>query len=325
MNGCMRYLLLLIIFLLSVGSLQAQSTDTIEYYLKHNMQRCEPVFATYYRIGVREGQWWKVKDFYMDSKFKKSEGYYTKYENDSFSHKEGIHYTYYSNGKLHDKVTYVNNLKEGIFKAYDTTGRLKDSIFYKNDLPNKFGYGWYRDGTVRFKGVYDTAATGIGEEWEYHHNGKLSSYGKTSKGYLLDSIWTYYHENGNISSLETYLADSLKGIICYNEDGTVYENSDCKPVLFATAEYNVNHFISENIRYPKKAINRNIEGVVIVAFTVEVDGSIDNIHAIGRHIAGGCEEEAIRVIKLMPKWKPCKHHNRIVRMFFTQPVTFRLE
>ncbi len=90
-------------------------------------------------------------------------------------------------------------------------------------------------------------------------------------------------------------------------------------------EYNINTFLIENLKYPQKAVDNSIQGMVLVQFTVEIDGTLNNISPFGRYIGGGCEEEAVRVIKQMPKWKPAKHHNRLVSFKYTQPITFRLE
>ena len=82
-------------------------------------------------------------------------------------------------------------------------------------------------------------------------------------------------------------------------------------------------FIYENIKYPPTARENNITGMVVVQFVVEPDGSISNIKAL-RDVGGGCGEEAIRVIKKMPRWNPGKQRGRPVRVMFTLPVKFKL-
>lgn len=319
----MKYLLLLVILIFGALSLNAQNVDTIEQYLNYDMKKCEPANATYFRMAIKEGQWWKVKDFYIKEQVKKYDGYFVKYDHDTFSYKQGMHTEYHENGRIRNKVRYLNNLREGLYKAYDTGGRITDSVLFKNNLPNKYGYGWYSDGKVRMKGVYDTDTTGIGEEWEYHPNGKLASYGKLAKGYLSDSVWTYYHENGNISSIETYSKDSLLSITCYNEDGTISKDS-CVSMIIPKPLFDINTFLNENLIYPQDALDNSVQGMVLVEFTVKIDGTINNISTSRRLVGGGCEEEAIRVIKLMPKWKPAKHHGKLIDFKYILPITFKL-
>ncbi len=83
-------------------------------------------------------------------------------------------------------------------------------------------------------------------------------------------------------------------------------------------------FIQNNVKYPLYAIENKIEGTVIVQFVVEEDGSIGPIE-ITKGIKGGCDEEAIRIVKSMPKWKPGKQAGKTVRVWYTIPVTFKLK
>ncbi len=82
-------------------------------------------------------------------------------------------------------------------------------------------------------------------------------------------------------------------------------------------------FISNNVKYPKQALENGIQGKVYVTFVVEVDGSISNIKVL-RDIGGGCGAEAVRVVKLMPKWKPGTQRGKAVRVQFNLPVEFKL-
>ncbi len=83
-------------------------------------------------------------------------------------------------------------------------------------------------------------------------------------------------------------------------------------------------FITENIKYPQIAKENGIEGKVFITFVVEKDGSISNVRLL-RDIGGGCGEEAIRVVKAMPKWKPGKQRGQAVRVQFNMPINFVLQ
>ncbi|HRS54282.1 MAG TPA: energy transducer TonB [Bacteroidales bacterium] len=83
-------------------------------------------------------------------------------------------------------------------------------------------------------------------------------------------------------------------------------------------------FIASNIKYPQIARENGIEGKVFVTFVVEKDGSITNVKLL-RDIGGGCGEEAIRVVKAMPKWIPGKQRGQPVRVQFNMPINFVLQ
>lgn len=82
-------------------------------------------------------------------------------------------------------------------------------------------------------------------------------------------------------------------------------------------------FIKSNYRYPRDAQRANIEGKVFVQFVVNSDGSISNERVI-RGIGGGCDEEAMRLVQMMPKWVPGRQDGQIVAAYHTIPITFKL-
>ena len=83
-------------------------------------------------------------------------------------------------------------------------------------------------------------------------------------------------------------------------------------------------FLSENVKYPKEAVKKGIQGRVICQFVVEKDGSISNVEVVrsgGHHLL---DQEAVRVISIMPKWKPGTQRGKPIRVKYTIPVNFRL-
>ncbi len=82
-------------------------------------------------------------------------------------------------------------------------------------------------------------------------------------------------------------------------------------------------FLANNLHYPELAQESGIRGTVYLRFIVKADGSVTDIKII-RGIGGGCDEEAIRVVKLMPKWVPGKQKGKNVDVLFTMPISFVL-
>lgn len=82
-------------------------------------------------------------------------------------------------------------------------------------------------------------------------------------------------------------------------------------------------FLRENLVYPTVAKNAGLQGKVVVEFVVEPDGSLSNIR-IKRGKAPSLDEEALRVVKMMPKWTPGKQRNKAVRCRFSLPIIFQL-
>ncbi len=87
---------------------------------------------------------------------------------------------------------------------------------------------------------------------------------------------------------------------------------------------NLFQYLRDNLNYPRQAIDNYTSGTVVVQFVVEKDGSIGNIKILNP-VGDGCTEEAIRVVKSMPAWKPGKNHGEPVRVLFNLPVKFRIK
>ncbi len=82
-------------------------------------------------------------------------------------------------------------------------------------------------------------------------------------------------------------------------------------------------YLGENMKYPAMAKDAGITGTVFVTFVVKEDGSVSGVRVL-RGIGGGCDEEAIRVVQGMPKWKPGRQRGKSVRVQYNLPIRFVL-
>jgi TonB family protein len=110
----------------------------------------------------------------------------------------------------------------------------------------------------------------------------------------------------------------------YNSDNKVVESIFDKFPEFPGGEKAMNEFLASHIRYPHMALEYGIQGTVLITFTVQKDGSLLK-PMIARGIGGGCDEEAIRVVKLMPAWKPATRKGVPVECKFIMPTRFVLQ
>ena len=85
----------------------------------------------------------------------------------------------------------------------------------------------------------------------------------------------------------------------------------------------LNKFIAKNLRYPKSAYSKSIEGRVVARFIVETDGSISNAEIVNS-VSPDCDEETLRVINKMPKWNPGRHNGVAAACYYTLPISFKL-
>lgn len=93
--------------------------------------------------------------------------------------------------------------------------------------------------------------------------------------------------------------------------------------LFPGGDEALNKFLSQNLKYPKKAKDRNVQGTAYARFVIDVEGNISNIEVI-KGLGFGIDEEIIRVLKSSPKWKPARYSYRAVAQRLVIPVKFHL-
>lgn len=93
---------------------------------------------------------------------------------------------------------------------------------------------------------------------------------------------------------------------------------------FPGSEDSLNAFLHRNIHYPKDAKEKKIEGTVYLTFIIEKDGSISNIRVL-RSPSDLLSQEAIRLVKAMPKWKPATQYGYAVRQQNNLPIRFFLD
>ncbi len=105
-------------------------------------------------------------------------------------------------------------------------------------------------------------------------------------------------------------------------EGGISSNVDVYPRFPGGDEARL-YFLRKNVRYPELAIKNQVQGVVLLVFVIEIDGSVSNIR-VSRGIGGGCDEESVRVTKMMPQWDPGKRNGKAVRVLVRMPIVFRI-
>ncbi len=85
----------------------------------------------------------------------------------------------------------------------------------------------------------------------------------------------------------------------------------------------LNAWIGNHLKYPEIARSEGIEGQVVIQFVVNEDGSVSGAKIV-RSIGGGCDEEALRMVSSMPKWKPGRNNGTAVKVYYSIPIRFVL-
>lgn len=214
--------------------------------------------------------------------------------------KTGIYKTFYENGKVKSEEIYKNGVKAGICKYYYENGQLQLEGYYNsyNQADGTFT-SYYKSGKVESVCTYkDGQKHGVFKQ--YFEDGRLKTEIK--------------FENGELSITDEEIEERRKS--------NSYAELDQKP-QFKGGEGAMLRFIGANLKYPTVAVDNNLQGTVTVRFVVSNTGDIKNVEVVkGFHIL--CEKEAVRIVKMMPKWIPAKHKGQNVSVYYSLPIKFRL-
>ena len=209
--------------------------------------------------------------------------------------------TYYANGQLKT---------EQIFKGSDTPLLEGTTVTYSED-GKIIGTNNYR------KGSYE------GEQKSYYDSGALY-YVENYMDQKQHGERIVYYKDGSLKRKETFENDKLIYGNCYSIEGkdTTYYPFYEHP-RFKGGEQRRIRYLINNINYPRKAREMNISGIVYLTFLVRVNGKVTDVEVL-RGVHPLLDEEAIRVVKKMPPWKPGKQDGKPMNTRFNMPIKFTL-
>lgn len=252
-------------------------------------------------------------------------------------------YEYYKNGKVrfvtNSKKNGINLMYQGQYIAYYPNGKKKAMGTNENGKPAGMEIGYYPNGNLYYAKNYDKVGKIFYSENRDSTGKVLAENGKGSWIIFDDDFKTTIEEGRIDGGKEDGIwhlkkNDSITVENEYNKGDLVYSEYMYKSgkIVFTKVEVNPEfsggvdeflRFLARNIRYPAEARDNGTQGKVIVSFLCGSDGKITDVHVV-RGIGDGCDEESVRVIKLLPPWKPGYVHGKPVNVAYSVPISFAL-
>ena len=124
-------------------------------------------------------------------------------------------------------------------------------------------------------------------------------------------------------SASTQLSQDVKSVNSETPQGEIYEVAEVE-AEFPGGQVALLRYINEHVKYPASAVKAGLQGMVIVRFVVERDGSVGDA-TVTKSLSPDCDKESIRLIQSLPNFKPAKIKGEPVRKWFTVPVRFILQ
>ena len=121
---------------------------------------------------------------------------------------------------------------------------------------------------------------------------------------------------------EIVFEEPVAEVVVVEDENKIFTVVEQQPEFQGGYEAMMN-FIKKNMRYPASARRMGVDGTVYVSFVVSKDGSISEVKTI-RGISADCDQEAMRVVSMMPPWRPGKQNGKPVFVRFVLPIKFKL-
>lgn len=338
-------------------TLHAQDTT---YFDANDKIVASLALADYYNVASPDSEsprWTKELGFYKSGKIR-SEATLSNWKKASVNWRfERVYKEWYESGKLHKEIGFSAGMLNGNVISYWENGNIKHDGFYVNGLCKK-GKNYNSDGSEVADGPYRKMAEypgGSAELDKYIHNNFVkviqdrdTSYsGKLNLVFMVNKdgsasfisvekkVTPWISEIGMkavnsmpkwqpaVRDAEYYSSRRSVSIeVRKKNDNSPYSKVEQVPD-FPGGTLKMMQFLDKNVYYPKSAQIEKVQGMVILAFIISEEGDIDHIQ-VRNGIHPDCDAEAIRVVKLMPRWIPGKQDGKAVPVHFTLPIRFAL-
>lgn len=317
--------LLLLLFLMNTVRAQRQNT----YFFKNNSRQVTlRDSADFIRI-IQEpdpgSTHFKLKEYYTDGT-EKVAGYISRIFPLVY---EGSYQTFNQQGKRMDSVYYLHGKITGQASYYYPDGQLRELREYPAPQvesnsgqemapPPKSKLIYWADSTgkvlVKAGNGYFIKTYQKGEKDEFTVEGQYANGYKTGE-------WKMKSLSGNDQYKEFFEDGKMqKGERVKDGNTYVYTQETEKPE-FESGLKDLYKYIGKGLRYPADAVEKGISGTVGLSFMVEKDGQVTDL-LVSNSVYPSLDQEAFRILKNCPKWKPGKEHGIPVRVRYNLPVTF---
>jgi TonB family protein len=276
-------------------------TNTVKEYVNENFQVVKPEEAIYYRIVNKD----------INKNLTGRAEYY-------FLSGSTITQKLYAIGE------YEKNSKTGKWEWWYANGQPKEVGHYSEV---SYTDNYYSGIDYKIESFWDSTGNQLVQQGKgkvmYYHESALISEGSYVNGKKHD-VWNTYFKDGKLKNKETFEYGVFKEGISYKENGEsfTYTIQEVQPVPDGGMHGFMN-YIMESMHYPKEARKKGIQGKVYVRFVIDRDGSVRDVEVL-KGIGGGCDEEAMRVIRECPRWSPGIQRGQPVKVRMSIPLIFKL-
>lgn len=311
---CMKFCLL--VFCCSMGFTSlAQKTEA---YYDFFWKPCSPENARYFSTVEKTDSGWLRKDYYLSSGKLQMQALF---EDQACKIQNGHCFYYHANGVPSVVGRNVHGKREGTCVSYHSNGMIADSgMFHKGDCVDK-AFRWHRNGYMSdsIHRVNDSTFVQVG----WFDDGALAYAGYVLKA-KQNGKWKYYHHNGQLSASEHYDNGKMSKVEYFDEQGnSKTDTSDVnREAMLKGGEVAWKKYLEKSLYWPSGLKFTTAAAVTVgVSFAIDENGKVVDAE-VYMPFHDEFDKIALKIIKNSPQWLPAISHNRKVKAYRRQPITF---
>lgn len=275
--------------------------------------------ARFFSVMEQKDSVWHRQDYYLRERKMQMDGYY---KDSACKVAHGMFYFFHANGILKSKGSYISGLKQGLWVSYHDNRVMSDSTFYEGGTPRGTALSWYRNGFPQDSSVWNEDGSGVQVSW--FDDGQPSEAGFYGAGRKPRGKWQFFHRNGTLSAQEVYDGGRLLSKEYFDEQGQKLADTASKDrgADFRGGNGAWIKYLNKNLYFPSHLkFTEPGEAVVVIAFVVDEEGKVTDAY-VETSLHPEMDRAALNVIRKSPQWVPAINHNRRVKAYRRQPVTF---
>jgi len=302
--------------LLLCYSATAQKTETFyDYYWKP----CGAEEARYFGTVEKTDSGWLRNDYYVSTKRLQMQALY---EDEACKIQNGNSIYYYANGYASATGRYVHGKREGVCISYHSNGMISDSSLFHNGLVVDKRFGWHPNGFISdsVNRINDSTCVEVG----WFDDGNLAYAGYLLNDNKQEGKWKYYHHNGQLSSVELYAHGKLISAGYFDESGKPQTDTSSvnRESNFKGGEAAWIRWLEKKLYWPAHLEFTTPGSVTVgISFVIDENGKVTDAE-VSMPFHDAFDKIALNIIKSSPPWQPAVAHNRKVKAYRRQPVTF---
>ena len=318
----LKFQLIILFLFLGVKITSAQKKiDTVVYYLKNDGKVVKSKDSADLFLLILppdtavDKTLFRVSEYYPNGKMRLLGSSITDNLNLKF---QGSKVTFFPNGHKLSITNYDNGIAVGDILEFYPSGRFYSKKSFSKNAKGvtELLYEDCNDST----GVV-LAENGNGKWLEFNDDFSKTTGGQVVNGYQ-QGKWTT-KINDTTDFIKSFVNGKALSAAYYYKSGNSYFTSTEQVPTYPNGLQAFGVFLGKTVHYPKDAREQGIQGRVIISFIVETDGTITDIK-VAKSVNESIDEEAIRVMRLGPKWIPGMHDNVPVRIQYSVPIAFTL-